>query len=127
MSTSTTIDDALDRANSGARRVGRDVGRGAERVKRTAVAELNGLMADVEDLLKIVAHDADVDVVRLRDSVRNKIAATRETLAAGGRRMSETARQAAGATDDYVRRSPWQAVGVAALAGAAVGYLISRR
>jgi len=52
---------------------------------------------------------------------------TLERATAGAQRVSDTALQAARATDSYVRRSPWQAVAVAALAGAAVGYMISRR
>jgi ElaB/YqjD/DUF883 family membrane-anchored ribosome-binding protein len=127
MNASATVNDTLDRASNGARRVGKGLERGAERVRRTAATELSSLIADVEDLLKKVAHVADVDVAQLRSSVQGKIDSARDTLASGGKRISETARQAAGATDHYVRRSPWQAVGVAALAGAAVGYLFSRR
>jgi ElaB/YqjD/DUF883 family membrane-anchored ribosome-binding protein len=41
--------------------------------------------------------------------------------------ICETAGKAAGATDDYVHGSPWTAIGVAALAGVAVGYLLARR
>ena len=127
MSATETVNETLDRAGNGARRVGRELGRGAERVKRTAATELNGLILDVEDLLKKVAHVADEDVTQLRSSIQARIDSARDTLATGSKRMSETARQAAGATDHYVRRSPWQAAGVAALAGAAVAYLFSRR
>ena len=127
MSAGVTVNDTLDHAHSGARRVGRELERGAERVKRTAATELSGLIADVEDLLRKVADVADVDVATLRSSVQERIASARDTLAAGGKRLSESARVAAGVTDNYVRRSPWQAVGMAALAGAAVGYLFSRR
>ena len=41
--------------------------------------------------------------------------------------MRQQARQVAGTADDYVRASPWQALGVAALVGAAFGYLAGRR
>ena len=127
MSATETVNETLDRASNGARRVGRELGRGAERVKRTAATELNGLILDVEDLLKKVAHVADEDVTQLRSGIQARIDSARDTLATSSKRISEGARQAAGATDQYVRRSPWQAVGVAALAGAAVAYLFSRR
>ena len=127
MSATETFNETLDRASNGARRVGKELGRGAERVKRTATTELNGLILDVEDLLTKVAHVADEDVTRLRNGIQARIDSARETLATGSKRISESARQAAGATDHYVRHSPWQAVGVAALAGAAVGFLFSRR
>ena len=35
--------------------------------------------------------------------------------------------QAAKATDEYVHDNPWQAVGIAAVAGVVLGLLISRR
>jgi ElaB/YqjD/DUF883 family membrane-anchored ribosome-binding protein len=127
MSHNATVNETLDRASNGARRVGKEFERGTERVKRTASTELSSLIADVEDLLQKVAHVADVDVAKLRESVQQKIGTAREALASGGKRITETAREAAGATDHYVRRSPWQAVGLAALAGAAMGYLFSRR
>ena len=127
MSANETINETLDRASNGARRVGKELGRGAERVKRTAATELSALIADVEDLLSRVAHVADVDVDQLRSGIQARIDSARETLATGSKRISESARQAVGATDHYVRRSPWQAAGVAALAGAALGYLFSRR
>ena len=127
MNATVSTNDTPERASNGARRTGRELERGAGRIKRTASSELGNLIADVEDLLQKVAHVADVDVARLRESVQGKIATAKDTLAAGGKRISETAREAAGATDKYVRRSPWQAVGLAALAGAAVAYVFSRR
>ena len=41
--------------------------------------------------------------------------------------LTEKTKQAARVTDDYVRDNPWQAVGIAAMAGLVLGILISRR
>ena len=41
--------------------------------------------------------------------------------------LLEKTKLAAKATDDYVRDNPWQAVGIAAMAGLVLGILISRR
>jgi ElaB/YqjD/DUF883 family membrane-anchored ribosome-binding protein len=41
--------------------------------------------------------------------------------------LGEEAAERVRAADDYVRANPWQAVGIAALAGIALGLLISRR
>ena len=41
--------------------------------------------------------------------------------------LVEKARIAARATDDYVRKNPWRAVGAAAGVGLVVGLLIGRR
>ena len=83
-------------------------------VSHAAPSELTNLIADVEDLLKKIANAAGMS-------------AAKDTLVAGGRRVAATARNAAGATDDYVRASPWQAIGLAALAGVGVGFLLARR
>lgn len=41
--------------------------------------------------------------------------------------LAEEAAEQARAADDYVREHPWQAVGIAVLAGVALGLLVSRR
>jgi ElaB/YqjD/DUF883 family membrane-anchored ribosome-binding protein len=46
---------------------------------------------------------------------------------ASGRKLTDGVKSAATATDSYVHESPWQAIGIAAVAGAAVGYLLARR
>jgi ElaB/YqjD/DUF883 family membrane-anchored ribosome-binding protein len=33
----------------------------------------------------------------------------------------------ASTADDYVRESPWQALAIAAIAGVAIGFLVTRR
>jgi hypothetical protein len=55
------------------------------------------------------------------------LAAAAEALIDGAERWITKARDAARNADGYVRTSPWQALGVAAIAGIAVGYLASRR
>jgi ElaB/YqjD/DUF883 family membrane-anchored ribosome-binding protein len=127
MNASVSVNDVTERAHNGARRVGAEMEQAAGRVKRTASSELSNLIQDVEDLLMKVATVADVDVATLRERVQEKIGTAKDTLAAGRKRITETARDAAGATDEYVRHSPWQAVGFAALVGAAIGYLLARR
>jgi ElaB/YqjD/DUF883 family membrane-anchored ribosome-binding protein len=127
MSASTTADDLNETIHNGTQRLRSDGKRAAGRVKRTASAELGNLISDVEDLVKKVGHVSDVDVAQLRERLKEKLDTAKETLAEGGRRITETARDAAGATDDYVRSSPWQALGIAALAGVAVGFILSRR
>jgi ElaB/YqjD/DUF883 family membrane-anchored ribosome-binding protein len=116
-----------DTMHDGAHRLRSDGKKAAGRMKRTASSELGNLISDVEDLVKKVGNVADVDVAQLRERLQEKLDTAKETLADGGRRITQTARDAAGATDDYVRASPWQALGFAALAGLAVGFLLSRR
>ena len=95
----------------------------ARRAAKTASFELRNLIGDVEDLIKRVANVSDADVAKLRARVEEKITSAKDTLKAGTAAVSN----AASATDDYVHGSPWQAVGIAAIAGLAVGYLLGRR
>ena len=99
----------------------------AKPAKGTASPELDNLISDVEGVLARSARVLDLDVSKLRDSVRRNLATAKAGISEGGRRLGAAATSAAGATDDYVRRSPWQAVGLAAAAGAAIGYLLARR
>jgi ElaB/YqjD/DUF883 family membrane-anchored ribosome-binding protein len=90
-------------------------------------SEIGNLIADIEEVLGKASHIVDLDVSRLRDSLRHKLAAAKAGLSEGGRKITKAASSAATATDDYVHASPWQAMGIAAVAGVAVGFLLARR
>ncbi len=98
----------------------------AERDSESAV-DVSKLIADVEELLTKVAHVADQDVASLRERLQQKISAARESVTTTSRRAVKMATTATAATDDYVRESPWQSIGIAAVVGATVGYLLARR
>ncbi len=90
-------------------------------------AQMKSLIADIEEVLARAAHFSDQDVTTLRDSLRQRLTQLKSGLSENGRRLSEATRTAASATDGYVHRSPWQAIGIAAATGAAMGYLLARR
>jgi len=125
MNANTTIDDISEKSRNGTYRFGNNSKESMGKMKRTASAELSNLITDVEDLLKRVADVGDVDLEQLRARVEDKIEAAKETLAEGTWKVAKTARDVASATDDYVRKSPWQSVGIAVLTGAIVGYAVS--
>jgi ElaB/YqjD/DUF883 family membrane-anchored ribosome-binding protein len=89
--------------------------------------EFQKLMADIEDLLARVSHVEDPNIARVRDTVQEALVFARDGIADGTAAITHRGRQAAASTDAFVRGSPWQAVGIAALIGAAVGYLASRK
>lgn len=99
----------------------------AEVTKDKLVADMRVVIADAEELLKATASAAGEKVsaarLRMEDSLRSakvKVAEAQEVV-------SDKARAAARATDDYVHANPWRAVGIAAGIGLVVGMLISRR
>jgi ElaB/YqjD/DUF883 family membrane-anchored ribosome-binding protein len=114
------VQNSADRLNN-------DFKSGAKNVQNTASSELKNLIADVEDLVGRLGNLKDADMSRVRNKVENALAAAKESLASGTETARRQARKVAGTADDYVRESPWQAIGIAALAGVAVGFLLSRR
>jgi ElaB/YqjD/DUF883 family membrane-anchored ribosome-binding protein len=58
--------------------------------------------------------------MRAIDTAKDSVADSADTLRRQAQRVATSA-------DDYVHDSPWQAVGIAALVGALVGILATRR
>jgi ElaB/YqjD/DUF883 family membrane-anchored ribosome-binding protein len=90
-------------------------------------ADLRLVVADAEELLRATASQAGETVAAARARVQDSLDSAKASLGPLGEEAAEQARAAAHATDDYVREHPWQAVGIAVLAGVALGLLISRR
>jgi ElaB/YqjD/DUF883 family membrane-anchored ribosome-binding protein len=109
------------------RRLGNDASNAAGNIKNVASAEVKNLIADVEDLLARIADLKDADVSRVRNKVIQAVGNAKETIAESADNLRRHAREAVTATDDFVHDSPWQAVGIAALVGALVGILVTRR
>ena len=106
--------------NAGAR----DAIRGA---RGAATHDLKALLSDVQDLLERVTQVADPEVARLRERIGDRVSAARQAVTQRARQVGEQAGQALRTGDDYVRDRPWQAIGVAAVAGLLAGVLFSRR
>ena len=104
-----------------------DAGDAALKLRKVASQEFDTLIADVQDLLVLVAHVADPEIARLRVKVEGSIASAKEAAVDASVRVLRQARGAMNASDHYVHEKPWQAIGIAALAGLAVGALVSRR
>ncbi|HZF16317.1 MAG TPA: DUF883 family protein [Steroidobacteraceae bacterium] len=114
--TASAADGASDQLKASARRTG-----------RAASGEMKNLLADVEDLIARIGDVKDAEVARLRTKLRDSIDSAKDGMAGSAETLKRRAREAAGTADDYVRGSPWQAIGVAALVGIALGYVASRR
>ena len=122
-----TFEGTADQARATGRRLKNDLADGVSDVKAAASIEIKNLLADVEDLMARIGDLKDADVVRVRNKVQRAVDATRQTLADGADAVRQHAQNVASTADDYVRDSPWQAIGIAALVGAVVGILATRR
>jgi len=130
----TTFDGTAEQLRASGRRIKEDLNAGLSDIKAAASTEIKSLIADVEELMARIADLKDADVVRVRSKVQRAVDATKQSLADGAdsvrqhaQKAAQHAQKAASTADDYVRDSPWQAVGVAALVGAIIGILATRR
>jgi ElaB/YqjD/DUF883 family membrane-anchored ribosome-binding protein len=122
-----TFDGTTEQTRATGRRLKNDLSDGVNDIKAAASSEIKNLIADVEDLMARIADLKDADVVRVRGKVQRAVDATKQSLAEGADAIRQHAQSVANTADDYVRDSPWQAVGIAALVGAVVGILATRR
>ena len=122
-----TFDGTTEQARATGRRLKNDLSEGVSDIKAAASSEIKNLIADVEDLMAKIADLKDADVARVRGKVQRAVDATKQSLADGADSIRQHAQNVASTADDYVRDSPWQAIGIAALVGAVVGILATRR
>jgi ElaB/YqjD/DUF883 family membrane-anchored ribosome-binding protein len=77
--------------------------------------------------IESAASEAGEMVKDVGNRIGNKLQDAKTTFAQAQTTVTDTARQAAQYTDDYVRMNPWKSLGIAAIAGLLVGVLLARR
>lgn len=90
-------------------------------------ADLRTVINDAEDLLKATAAQQGEKISALRSRVEGSLDAARSWVVELEQEAEEKAKEAAKATDVYVRDNPWQAVAVAAALGYVFGTLARRK
>ena len=95
--------------------------------KDKLVQDFRAVVADAEELLKATASQAGEKVAMARERIQDSLHQAKVKLAEAEDIIVQRSKQAARATDDYVRENPWQAVGAAAGVGLVIGLLIGRR
>jgi ElaB/YqjD/DUF883 family membrane-anchored ribosome-binding protein len=90
-------------------------------------ADLRLVISDTEALLRAVAGQSEESVAAARAKVKDSLGSAKEQLGPLGEEAAKQASAAVRATDEYIREHPWQAIGIAALVGLALGLLISRK
>jgi ElaB/YqjD/DUF883 family membrane-anchored ribosome-binding protein len=88
-------------------------------------ADLKRLVAEAEELLAATSGTlGDGKLADLRRRVEDTLVSARAGLRNAQASAAERARAAGRVADEYVHDNPWQSVGVAAAASAAVGLLV---
>ena len=89
--------------------------------------DVQNVVSEAQELLKTVKDEGASKL----DDVKTKLGAqydvAREKFGEIQSTVQEGAKVAMTTTDEYVRSNPWRAVGIAAAAGAIIGFLASRR
>lgn len=82
---------------------------------------------EAETMLREAAASSGDRAAELREKALISMRRTREALYDAQDVMMARGRKAARQADDYVHDNPWQAIGVAAVAGLILGLLVGRR
>ena len=91
------------------------------------VSDIKSVISEAEEMLSATADQAGEKATKLRDRIQARLREAKVRLIDAEALLVTKTKAAARATDDYVRESPWTAVGVAAGVGLLVGLIIGRR
>ncbi len=89
--------------------------------------EFKSFLSDVEDLVKQTTTLTGDDLARAKVKLSERIGAAKESVAEVGVAISERARNAASATNEYVHEQPWKSISIGAAFGLLLGFVLSRR
>ncbi|MHB8624451.1 MAG: DUF883 family protein [Sulfuricaulis sp.] len=98
-----------------------------ERTKEKLIDDFKAIIVDAEELLRASANASGEGFNLARAKFAEKLKATKARLTDVESRITDGAKQAASATDDYVKTNPWTAAGIGAGIGLIVGVLVARR
>ena len=91
------------------------------------LSDLQAALQDTEAALKDLADEGSAISQTVRDRINEHLQSVKTKLLETEALVSEKAKVAARATDEYVHENPWQSIGIAAGVGFLVGLLVSRR
>lgn len=89
--------------------------------------DLATVLRDAEALIKASAEHGGEKTAEARAKIRESLDAARRRLHEAEQSAVRHGEEAVHATEDYARRNPWQAMGIAAGIGLVVGVLLARR
>jgi ElaB/YqjD/DUF883 family membrane-anchored ribosome-binding protein len=93
----------------------------------TLKADLAAVMRDAEALMKASADQGGEKIGEARARIRESLETAKGRLLEAERIARRHGEDAVIATEEYVKRNPWQSVGIAAGVGLVLGVLLARR
>ena len=95
--------------------------------KEQLLSDIGNVLADAQTLLRDAAQATGDRATELRRRAEDAISGVVKSIGQVEERVVTGAKDAALATDDWVHRYPWRAIGIAAGVGVLIGLLINRR
>jgi ElaB/YqjD/DUF883 family membrane-anchored ribosome-binding protein len=89
--------------------------------------EFKNFLSDVEDLVKQATELTGEELTRAHEKLNARISAAKESVSHVGAAVSERARSAAHATNEYVHEQPWKVISIGAAFGLLLGFVLARR
>ncbi|MGZ5097230.1 MAG: DUF883 family protein [Usitatibacter sp.] len=89
--------------------------------------DVQNVVSEAQELLKTVKDEGASKLDDVRSKVAAQYDAARDRFGEMQATVTDGAKSAMNTTDAYVRGNPWRAVGIAAAAGALIGFLAARR
>jgi len=89
--------------------------------------DLKAVVNDADELLKATAGQAGERMSEARSRAEASVRAARKRMSGLQDDVVAQTKEVADQADAYVRKNPWQAVGIALAAGVIVGLMIGRR
>ena len=120
--------DAIERSLQRARRsMAEAAGDFSDESRATIGREWAALREDLNDLMNRADVSASPEIRALVDRLRGTLGSVSDSLADVASEARLRAREGAERVGEYAQASPWQAAGIAAIAGFLVGVLIARK
>lgn len=89
--------------------------------------DVQNVVSEAQELLKTVKDEGANQLDHARNKLQAQYEVAREKFGEIQTQVTQGAKHAVSTTDEYVHTNPWQAVGIAAAAGAIIGFLLARR
>jgi ElaB/YqjD/DUF883 family membrane-anchored ribosome-binding protein len=89
--------------------------------------DVQNVVSEAQDLLKTVKDEGSTQMDAMKQKLAGQYDVARKKFGEIQDTVTDGAKVAMTTTDEYVRSNPWRAVGIAAAAGALIGFLASRR
>jgi len=99
----------------------------SEPITAKLLEELQAVVRDAEALLDATAAQTGEHIASVRARAEETVQQAKAHLADTQDELLQGARDAAAATESYIKKNPWQTVGIAAGVGLVIGLLLRRR